>query len=385
MAISRRAFVGSLAWGGAAVLSGTAISARGREATTGDWWREEAAGQLTPVQGIRLDSNENPNGPAPAALDAVGSAFSEAARYPRSPASQLTAALARLHGVQEENIVVGAGSGEILRMAVYGFTSPTRPLVQALPTFEDPGRYAELIGTPVRAIPVDRQLRLDLNGMAAQVEGAGLVFFCNPNNPTATVHPAKAVADFTARVNKVSPTTIVLVDEAYHHFVEDPGYQTAIPLAMDNPRVIVCRTFSKIYGMAGLRIGYAIGQAESMKALRRHRLGNSVNVLGAAAAIASLPLTAHIEREKQRNHDAREFTRRAFASWGYQVGPSEANFVMVDIRRDAAEFQKACRANGVLVGRVFPPLTTHARISIGTEAEMPQAIEVFRKVLGVTS
>ena len=384
MAISRRAFVGRLAWGGAAVLSGTAISARGREAMTSDWWREEAAGQLTPVQGIRLDSNENPNGPAAAALDAGRSAFIEAARYPRSPASQLTTALARLHGVQEENIVVGAGSGEILRMAVYSFTSPTRPLVQGLPTFEEPGRCAELIGTPIRGIPVDRQLRLDLDGMAAEVTGAGLVFLCNPNNPTATVHPARAVADFIARVNKVSPTTIVLVDEAYHHFVEDPGYQTAIPLAMQNPRVIVCRTFSKIYGMAGLRVGYGIGQAEPMKALRRHRLANSVNVLGAAAAIASLPLADHIEREKRRNRDSREFTRRAFQSWGYQVAPSEANFVMVDIRRDAAEFQKACRASGVLVGRVFPPLTTHARISIGTEAEMRQAIDVFRKVLGVT-
>jgi histidinol-phosphate aminotransferase len=385
MAISRRAFVGTLAWGGAAVVSGTAISARGRESLAGDWGRDEAAGQLTPVAGIRLDSNENPNGPAPAALDAIRSAFGEASRYPRSPASQLTTTLARLHGVQEDNIVAGAGSGEILRMAVYGFTSPTRPLVQGLPTFEDPGRYAELIGTPVRAIPVDRQLRLDLDGMVSQVEGAGLVFLCNPNNPTATVHPAKAVADFVARVNKVSPATVVLVDEAYHHFVEDPGYQSAIPLAMENPRVIVCRTFSKIYGMAGLRIGYAVGQAEPMRSLRRHRLGNSVNVLGAAAAIASLPLTAHVDREKQRNHDARELTRKAFASWGYQVGPSEANFVMVDIRRDGAEFQKACRASGILVGRVFPPLTTHARISIGTDAEMRQAIDVFRKVLGIAT
>ncbi len=385
MTISRRAFVGTLAWGSAAVLSGTAVSGRGREAMASTWWAEEAAGQLTPVDGIRLDSNENPNGPAPAALDAIRAAFGEASRYPRNPASQLTAALARLHGVKEENIVVGAGSGEILRMSVYGFTSPTRPLVQGLPTFEDPGKYAELIGTPVRAIPVDAQLRLDLKGMASQVEGAGLVFLCNPNNPTATVHPASAVADFIARVNTVSPTTVVLVDEAYHHFVADPGYQSAIPLAMDNPRVIVCRTFSKIYGMAGLRIGYAIGQAEPMKALRRHRLGNSVNVLGAAAALASLPLTAHVEREKQRNHDTREFTRKAFASWGYQVGPSEANFVMVNVRRDAAEFQKACRASGILVGRVFPPLTTHARISIGTDAEMQQAVGVFRKVLGVST
>ncbi len=381
MAVSRRAFVGSLAWGSVAVLSGSAINARGREALAGS----DVDGQLAAVPGIRLDSNENPYGPAPAALDAIRAAFGEASRYPRSPASQLTAALARLHGVQEDNIVVGAGSGEILRMAVYGFTSATKPLVQGLPTFEDPGRYAELIGTPVRAVPVDTELRLDLSGMTSKVDGAGLVFLCNPNNPTGTVHAAKAVADFVARVNKVSPGTTILVDEAYHHFVEDAGYQSAIPLALENPHVIVCRTFSKIYGMAGLRIGYAIGQAEPMKALRRHRLGNSVNVLGAAAALASLPLTAHVERERQRNRDARELTRKAFAAWGYRSRPSEANFIMVDIRRDAGGFQKACRASGIMVGRVFPPLTTHTRISIGTEAEMRQAIDVFRKVLGVTT
>jgi histidinol-phosphate aminotransferase len=385
MAVSRRAFVRTLAWGSAGVVSGSAISARGREATTGDWWRADPDSQLTPPAGIRLDSNENPNGPAPAALDAVRAAFGEASRYPRSPTSQLIASLARLHGVAEENIVAGAGSGEILRMAVYAFTSPAKSLVQGAPTFEDPARYAELLGTPVRAIPVDRQLRLDLDAMASQVDGAGLVFLCNPNNPTATVHPATAVAEFVARVNKVSPATTILVDEAYHHFVDDPGYKSAIPLAMQNPRVIVCRTFSKIYGMAGLRIGYAIGHAEPMKALRRHRLGNGVNVLGAAAAIASLPLAAHVEREKQLNREARELTRKAFASWGYQAGPSEANFIMVDIRRDAAAFQKACRAQAVMVGRVFPPLTTHARISIGTEAEMRKAIEVFRKVLEARS
>lgn len=382
MAVSRRAFVGGFALGSLGVLSGSTIGARGREALAGE--DADTGGQLAAVPGIRLDSNENPYGPAPAALEAIRSAFGEAARYPRSPASQLTAALAQLHGVQPDNIVVGSGSGEILRMSVYGFTSAARPLVQGSPTFEDPGRYAELIGTPIRAIPVDRDLRLDLAAMAAQVEGAGLVFLCNPNNPTATVHPAKAVTDFVARVNKVSPGTTILVDEAYHHFVEDPGYQSAIPLAMENPRVIVCRTFSKVYGMAGLRIGYAVGRVEAMAALRRHRLSNSVNVLGAAAALASLALTAHVEREKQRNRDARELTRKAFASWGYQSRPSETNFVMVDIRRDAAQFQKACRASGIMVGRVFPPLTTHTRISIGTEAEMRQAIEVFRKVLGAT-
>ena len=385
MGVSRRAFVRSLAWGGAAVVSSQGIGARGREAATGDWsWAGEPV-QITPPPGIRLDSNENPNGPAPAAIDAIRAAFGEASRYPRNPTSQLIAALARLHGVTEENVVVGVGSGEILRTAVYGFTSPVKPLVQGLPTFEETGHYAELLGAPVRAVPVDRQLRLDLDAMASQVGGAGLVFLCNPNNPTATVHSAKAVADFVARVNEVSPATTILVDEAYHHFVDDPAYQSAIPLAMENPRVIVCRTFSKVYGMAGLRIGYAIGQAAPMKVLRQHRLGNGVNVLGAAAAIASLPLAEHVAREKQRNREARERTRKAFASWGYQAGPSETNFIMVDIRRDAAGFQKACRGEGVMVGRVFPPLATHTRISIGTDAEMQKAIEVFRKVLAATS
>lgn len=385
MAVSRRTFVRNLALGSVATFSGGAICARGREAASAEWWwRSEADAQLTPTPGIRLDSNENPNGPAPAALDAVRTAFGEASRYPRNPTSQLIASLARLHGVTEENIVVGVGSGEILRMAAYAFTSATKPLVQGVPTFEEIGHYAELLGAPVRAIPVDAQLRLDLNGMASQVDGAGLVFLCNPNNPTATVHSAAAVADFVRRVNKTSPATTVLVDEAYHHFVDDPQYQSAVALAMENPRVIVCRTFSKIYGMAGLRIGYAVGQAEPIRALRRHRLGNGINVLGAAAAIASLPLAAHVDREKQRNRDARELTRKAFASWGFEVGPSETNFIMVNIRRDAAAFQKACRAEGVLVGRVFPPLKTHTRISIGTDAEMQRAIEVFRKVLAVT-
>ncbi len=384
MSVSRRAFVKGLAWGGAAVLSGQAIAARGREATTGEGWLGDAAGQITPPAGIRLDSNENPNGPAPAAIDAIRAAFGEASRYPRNPTSQLIAAIARLHEVRDENIVVGAGSGEILRMAVYGFTSATRPLVQGLPTYEDPGRHAELIGTPVRAVPLDRELRLDLDAMVSRAAGAGLVFLCNPNNPTATVHPAKTVQDFVTRVHKVSPTTMILVDEAYHHFVEDPGYQSAIPVALQNPRVIVCRTFSKIYGMAGLRIGYAVGMPEPMRDLRKYRLTYGVNVLGAAAALASLPLTAHVEDQRRRNREARELTRRAFASWGYPSTPSEANFIMVDIHRDAAAFQKACRAEGVLVGRVFPPLTTHTRISIGIDTEMRKAVEVFGKVLGAT-
>ena len=381
--LSRRDFVRTLGRGSAGVLTGAFIVSRGREALTG----EEPAviqGVLPPtdINLIRLDSNENPLGPGKAVLDAVRAAFGESGRYPDNPSVALTAALMKLHGVADTNIVLGSGSGEILRMSVHAFTSPARPLVQGQPTFEDPSRYADVIGTPVVAVPVDRDLKLDLPAMAGRSAGAGLVFLCNPNNPTATVHSSAAVADFIASVLRVSPETTILVDEAYHHYIEDPSYGTAIPLALENPRVVVCRTFSKAYGMAGLRIGYAVGHAETIKVLRRHKLSNNVNVLGATAAMSALGQPGFVERERTRNREVRELTCRAFDHMGFKAGVSETNFIMVDIRRDVKAFQAACRARGVAVGRPFPPLTTHARISLGSADEMRKAITVIRSVLG---
>jgi histidinol-phosphate aminotransferase len=381
--LSRRDFVQTLGRGGAGALTGTLIAFRGREALAGTWPGADQGGlPSSDVNLIRLDSNENPLGPGQAALDAIRTAFGEAGRYPDNPSVALISTLMKLHGVADTNILLGSGSGEILRMSVHAFTSPGRPLVQGQPTFEDPSRYADVIGTPVIAVPVDRELKLDLTAIGSRAAGAGLVFLCNPNNPTATVHSSGAVADFIATVLRTSPDTTILVDEAYHHYVEDPSYATAIPLALENPRVVVCRTFSKAYGMAGLRVGYAVGHAETIKLMRRHKLANNVNVLGATAAIFSLGQTGLVERERARNREVKELTRRAFDRMGFKAGVSEANFIMVDIRRDVREFQAACRARGVAVGRPFPPLTTHARISLGTADEMRRAIEVFRQVLG---
>jgi len=234
-------------------------------------------------------------------------------------------------------------------------------------------------------VRVDASLRLDLAGMADQAVGAGLVFFCNPNNPTGTVHGADVVADFIRTVNRRSPETTILVDEAYHEYVDDPSYRTAIPLALENPRVIVSRTFSKVYGMAGLRLGYGVGRKEALDRLRVHRLGNNVNVLAAAAGIAGLADTSRTAREVRLNADAREYTRRTLAEMGFPSLKSEANFIMVDIRRDVKTFQDGCRKLGVAVGRTFPPLLSHARISIGTMDEMRQAVDVFRRVLGTST
>ncbi len=382
MSLSRRNFVRTLGWGSAATMaSGSVVSARGREAL-GEFWTAEAA---APGAFIRLDSNENPNGPGAVALDAIRNSFDVANRYARSEVDDLTKAIAAMQKVSAENVLLGCGSGEILRISAFAFASPTRHLVNAAPTFESPARDADMLGYPVRSVPVDGDLKLDLARMEAAAPGSGLIFICNPNNPTATVHGAKTINDFVARVAKASPETVVLIDEAYHEYVDDPTYATAIPLAMENKNVVVSRTFSKVYGMAGLRAGYAIAHPDTIGRMRKFKLQNGVNQLVLAGALASLNQTDRIAGDQRLNRAARDYTRRLFESMGCKVAPSETNFVMVDIRRDSKAFQAACRAAGVLVGRPFPPLNTHARVSIGTMDEMQRASEVFKKILGAST
>jgi histidinol-phosphate aminotransferase len=279
-------------------------------------------------------------------------------------------------------VLLGCGSTEVLKMAVAACVGPGHALVTASPTFEDPAYHARATRAPVIEVPVDRELRLDLDGMRDRAANAGLIFFCNPNNPTATVHGASAVSGFVSAVNRLSPATTILIDEAYHEYVDDPAYQTAIPLALDNPRVIVSRTFSKVFGMAGLRIGYAIGRPEALEPLKKHRLGAGVNVLAAAAAIGSLADADHIAAERVRNREVRQFTRDAISKLGYHVPVSNTNFLMVDVRRKVEDVIDGCRKEGVLIGRPFPPLATHARISIGTMEEMRKCVEVLGRVLG---
>ncbi len=220
--------------------------------------------------------------------------------------------------------------------------------------------------------------------MEASAKGAGLVYLCNPNNPTATVLSARAIAAFADRVARVSPQTMVLVDEAYHEYVDDPSYGTSIPTAIARRNVVVCRTFSKIHGLAGLRCGYAIGQGETIAQMARFKLESSVNQLAIAAARAALGDKDRVERERALNRTARESTRQLFATLGLSAGPSETNFVLVDLRRDSRTFGDACRRAGVAVGRPFPPLNNHARISIGTPEEMQRAGAVFKRILGRT-
>jgi histidinol-phosphate aminotransferase len=388
MSLSRRGFITRLAPGRDAHAA--FIAARGREALVAESLYGET-GELVPPTGkeVRISSNENPLGPGQHALDAITGKFPEAGRYPFNSTPNegaLVNAVAQKFGVKPENVVMGAGSGEILTNAVRAFTGANKPLVTAWPSFEAPHTTAEKIGSPIKEIPLDAQLRIDIPKMIASVQGAGLVFFCNPNNPTATVHGATAVADFVKAVRQQSPDTVILLDEAYHDYVTDPSYKSGIELALSTPNVFVARTFSKAYGMAGLRIGYAIGQPQVIKQLGRYKMPYNVSVPGIAAGMTSLANQAHIDQERARNTEVRTFTVRAFEQMGYKATDSNANFLFVDIRRPAKPFRDACAQQGVLVGRDFPPYEkTHCRVSIGTMEEMQRAVDVFRKVLGAAS
>lgn len=397
MSVTRRGFLSRLGAPGGVALDATVdgrfIAARGLEAESAEAWLQTggrrggppAAPREGQLPSIKISSNENPVGPGKAVLDAITAQFGEAGRYPFNAKvgdRRLVETIAALHKVKPENIVLGAGSQEILKTAVWGFTSPSRHLVTASPTFENATGTARRMGHQVIEIKVDSQFRLDLEGMLTTVRGAGLVFVNNPNNPTATVHSAKTIADFVERVRRISPDTVILIDEAYHEYVTDPAYETAIPLAMATPNVFVARTFSKAYGMAGMRIGYAVGASDTIKPLARLGMPYNISVLGVAAAIAALGDPKHMEAERARNTEVRNFTQKALEDLGCKCTASQANFLFVDVGRSAAEFRSGCGAQGIQVGRDFPPFEgSHARISLGTMAEMQKATAVFRDVL----
>jgi histidinol-phosphate aminotransferase len=387
MPLSRRVFVQTLGVGAAGVLTSSYIGARGREHSV---WSlvETPLGAVQPGM-IVLSSNENPLGPGKTVLDAVRGAFGPnggaPGRYPFNGGPELVEAIAHKFKVKNENVVLGCGSTQILRSATHLFTSKDKALVGTIPTYEECAGYAEMMGHPVRGVSLDSEFRIDLDKMAAAAKGAGLVFYCNPNNPTATYVGAKATREFIAKVNRESPDTTILVDEAYYDYVTDPDHDTHVPIAIENPRVIVARTFSKAYGMAGLRQGYALGHPETLKKLRPWMSPGgtgSLNVFGMAAATVAIGQDATFTtNERNRNKEVRDFATKWFKEHGMKPTDCQANFMFVDIGMPAKEFRDACRAKNVLVGRDFPPYEkTHARISLGTMEEMQKAVKVFGEV-----
>jgi len=372
------------------------MAARGHEEFVAEAMMQQGrqGGRMRPnlppgVEAIRISSNENPLGPGKAAIDAILGKFPEANRYPfnSSPLdADLEILLAKLNSAKRENVVLGVGSQELLKNAARVFLSPSKHLVIPSPTYGDPAGFAQnALKYTVKSAPVDeKSLKTNLSALLPLVKGAGLVYLCNPNNPTGTINSAQEIKDFIAEVHKQSPTTAILLDEAYCDYATDPSFATAIPIALSTPNVVVARTFSKAYGMAGVRIGYAMADAATMKKMAAWRMPYNVNTFGVAAAVASLKDPQHIKDESARNKAVRDFTVKAFADLGYRSTDSQTNFIFTEIGKTmtAAQFRDGCAAKGVMVGRDFPPLEKQwARISLGTMEEMQKATEVFRSVL----
>ena len=390
MTVSRRSFIAAVGAGSVSAFALPAITWRGRE----NLYAFQGVGQapasrkadrlLAAAPGmIRIDSNENPNGPGEQVFAAIRHHLNESNRYPVKSEDDLSNAIAKTHGVRPDNVIIGCGSGELLRAAVQGFTAADRGLVVPEPTFEAPANFAKFIGVPVIGRPVDASLHTDLDALAdaARDSRPGLIYFCNPNNPTATVHSHSDVIAFIDRVGQRSPQTTILVDEAYHEYVDDPAYATVIPTALANPRVVVARTFSKVFGMAGLRVGYAIGQPATLAKMSAWLLGSNVSQLSLVAAAATVADTSHIAIEQKRNRETRAFAKAYFEKAGYKVPDCQANFMMIDIHRDVKAFKAECLKHKVAIGRQFPSLPTYARVSLGTMREMKKAVDVFRTTL----
>ena len=365
--LSRRSF-SKLIGAGAAY----AVLRSGSDATAA-WRAPEATPNI-----VRLSSNENPYGPSPAALKAMTDGFSLAWRYPDEHADMLADELARLNNVPVDQVLLGDGSGEILKLCAAAFSGRDKKLVIANPTFEAIARHAGVANAEVVKIDLAPDYSHDLKKMLAASNGAGLVYICNPNNPTASITPKNELSDFLA---KLSPTTIVLVDEAYHHYVETQDYESVIPLVKQYPNLIVARTFSKIYGMAGLRCGYCVTQRANIARMRTHQIFDSVNIMAVVAALASLKDTEQVPRGRKLNSDVKKSVYAELDTLGYHYIPSHANFMMIDLRREARPVIDAMRTRGVEVGRLFPALPTFMRVTIGTSSEMKQFLTIFRDVM----
>jgi histidinol-phosphate aminotransferase len=332
---------------------------------------------LSEVGIVRLSANENPYGPSPKAFQAITDSFGLACRYPDEHNNVLIDKLAKLNGVNDDQILLGDGSGEILKLCAETFTGPQNgKLVAADPTFEAILHNASANGAEVVKVPLTSTFAHDLSKMLSSAK-AGLIYVCNPNNPTASITPKYELRDFIATT---PPQTMILVDEAYFHYADSPHYDSMIALVKDHPNLIVSRTFSKIYGMAGLRCGYCVAQKETIDRLRRKQMWDSVNCMALAAAIASLDDLDHVPKGQRLNREAKTFVTSELHKMGYEQIPSQANFIMFDCKRPAAPLIEAMKQRHVHVGRLFPALPNHMRITIGKKSEMESFVDAFKQV-----
>ncbi len=332
-----------------------------------------------PADMVWLNANENPAGPPPVSLAAMQEVLPTSGRYHYQEFEGINAAIAGSEGLAANQIVVGCGSSEVLHTAVVAFTGPDRPLISVSPAYEAPIELTRTLGRPVVLTPLREDYTADVKKLAEAADRAkgGLIYLCNPNNPTSAMVKSGEV-DWL--VNNLPQRTVLVVDEAYIHFGESPDLKSAIPYVRQGKDVIVTRTFSKIYGMAGLRAGFAAAKPEFIARLAPLRI-NVISIVTARGVVAAL---ANREQIVPARRTALARTRGELCDWLRQrdvhyIQP-HANFIMVDCGRNAREFIAAMPKLGVAPGRPFPPLDNMLRVTIGTDGEMAKFRDVFWKV-----
>ena len=318
---------------------------------------------------VRLDNNENAYGPSKKVLDAIQSSIRGVNRYPLVEDHSLAEQIADVHGVKLEQILLGCGSTDILRMAAFGFLGNGKQLIQAAPTFEAIENYAHAMSSDVISVPLTSRFFHDLDGMEARISASTtLVYICNPNNPTASLTPRKDLESF---IEKLPAYTFVVIDEAYHHYANQSGtYASFIDHPLDNERVIATRTFSKVYGLAGLRLGYAVSSPNTIRKMRQFAGQDNINSIVTQAAFAALDDTDGVNEFVRRNRDdCQEFFNQAMARMVKPID-SHANFVMMNTFHPADDVIRHFRENNILIGRSFPSMSTYIRVSLGLPDEM---------------
>ncbi len=332
---------------------------------------DELARELGIGDVIKLASNECPRGPFPEVVEAIAAAAPEVNRYPENSVYHLVNALAAKLGVPEENLWMGAGSTELLLCIALAVGGPGTSTVFSAPSFVMYPISAAMTGSEAIAVPATPQLGHDLGAMLDAVRSdTTLMFICNPNNPTGTYLTRTEVE---ACIEAVPDGTLVVVDEAYFELVTAEDYGSAMQLALTQDNVVVTRTFSKVYGLAGLRVGYAVGQPATLGQLRKAQVPFSVNSIAQVGALAALHHSDRLEERIRNNDAARTELEAGLAVRGIDFVPSQTNFVLITPDRSPDELAAVLQEMGVIVR----PMGSFVRVTVGTPAENARFLEAI--------
>ncbi len=382
--VSRRRFIGgAAATAGILTLTPSELALWAQGAQGGQQGQPQARRTVTEAEYdalAKLGNNENNYGPPESVIQAMTRAIKYSNRY-GYPDGNITQAIADHHGVKTENVLLGAGSGELLDVVGLTFLdSPSRKVVGSDPSYGSVYQQATTIKAEAIKVPLLPDYRQDIPGVIKATKqhyrDVGFVYLCNPNNPTGRIVTTKEMKRLLDELPEDMP---VLIDEAYHHFVNDPDYSTSVPYVLEGRPVIIARTFSKIAALAGMRLGYVITTPEIARKMRAHQTG-TINALVKWGGVAALKDTAAQAHVKKVNAELREKAVRDLRGLGYDSIPSEGNFFMVHIKRPVQPVIEEFRKKGVVVGRPFPPMLEHLRVSVGLPEEMARFATAFREI-----